>query len=234
MFWIVLSVLTTLNPRKCHTNLPKLVERCVGEDVTITPDFVGYPSDPVVDWTNIPRDEEDEEGGIGRHQVFSNGTLVIRNVQESDSDLYSYLVHSEEEFTLSFFNLSVTLCSSNLVYDGTEENSGDTRRSQDDGLVTGDEVMSSSTPADISRSTSMVDDITRLTTEVDDITRFTTVVDDFTRSTTPVDASSSRGIVTSYTSHGSFAPSTGSSALVEGERVVVICVVCVCATLTVI
>ena len=72
MLWIVLSVLQTLDPRDCYTALPsKLLTRCLGEDITITPTFVNYPSPPVLDWTNIP--------GDGRHRVLGNGTLVIRN-----------------------------------------------------------------------------------------------------------------------------------------------------------
>ena len=102
MLWVVLSVLYSLDPRDCYTDLPKLVERCIGETITITPDFVGYPTTPVLDWTNIP--------GDGRHKVHQNGTLVIRNAQVEDSDMYSYLVHSEEEFTLALFNLSITEC----------------------------------------------------------------------------------------------------------------------------
>jgi hypothetical protein len=106
MLWVVLSVLYSLDPRDCYTNLPKLVEKCIGDHITITPDFVGYPSTPQLDWTNIP--------GDGRHKVHQNGTLVISNAQLEDSELYSYLVHSEDEFTLAFFNLSVTDCR-NLV-----------------------------------------------------------------------------------------------------------------------
>ena len=102
MLWVVLSVLYSLDPRDCYTNLPKLVEKCIGDYIVITPDFVGYPSTPVLDWTNIP--------GDGRHKVHQNGTLVIMGAQVEDSELYSYLVHSEDEFTLTFFNLSVTDC----------------------------------------------------------------------------------------------------------------------------
>ncbi|XP_063687572.1 uncharacterized protein LOC134820861 isoform X3 [Bolinopsis microptera] len=102
MLWVVLSVLYTLDPRDCYTNLPKLVEKCIGDYIVITPDFVGYPSTPELDWTNIP--------GDGRHKVHQNGTLVFTNAQVEDSELYSYLVHSEDEFTLTFFNLSVTDC----------------------------------------------------------------------------------------------------------------------------
>ena len=102
MLWVVLSVLYSLDPRDCYTDLPKLVEKCIGETIIITPDFVGYPTTPVLDWTNIP--------GDGRHKVHQNGTLVIKNAQVEDSDMYSYLVHSEDEFTLALFNLSVTDC----------------------------------------------------------------------------------------------------------------------------
>ena len=55
----------------------------------------------MLDWTNI-------DGG--RHDVLQNGTLIIRNAQIDDTNLYSYLVHSEETFTLTFFNLTVTAC----------------------------------------------------------------------------------------------------------------------------
>ena len=107
MLWVVLSVLYTLDPRDCYTDLPKLVEKCIGDYIVITPDFVGYPSTPELDWTNIP--------GDGRHKVHQNGTLVFTNAQVEDSELYSYLVHSEDEFTLTFFNLSVTDCGNMVV-----------------------------------------------------------------------------------------------------------------------
>ena len=102
MLWIVLSVLHALNPRDCYTNLPKALDQCIGDTITITPEFVGYPSTPELDWTNV--------GGDKRVRVMSNGTMIITNAQESDSELYSYLVHSEDEFTMSFFNLTVKDC----------------------------------------------------------------------------------------------------------------------------
>ena len=79
MLWIVLSVLHALDPRLCYTDLPKLISRCTGSDIVIEPGFIGYPDPPTLDWTNIP--------GDGRHTVHPNGTLVIRNAEEEDSDM---------------------------------------------------------------------------------------------------------------------------------------------------